>query len=103
MLTFTCGTVQVPLEEGRPEAGQLTVQLIRATTVPHPAKRRPSVLLVPGGPGQSGVDNHAFLVGRMSDRLLSTFDVVGSTHAASTTPVRSAVSTRSIPRGCPTW
>lgn len=76
-LTFTCGTVRVPVEEGRPEAGQLTVQLIRATTVPHPAKPRPTVVLVPGGPGQSGVDNHAFLVGRMSDRLLSTFDVVG--------------------------
>ena len=76
-LTFTCGTVRVPLDEGRPEAGQLTIQLIRATTVPRSTSRRPTVVLVPGGPGQSGVDNHAFLVGRMSDRLLSTFDVVG--------------------------
>ena len=76
-LTFTCGTVRVPLEEGRPDGERLTIQLIRATTKPHPSQRRPTMVLVPGGPGQSGVDNHAFLVGRMSDRLLATFDVVG--------------------------
>lgn len=76
-LTFTCGTLMVAAREGKPDAGRLTIQLIRATTTPAPSQRRPSLLLVPGGPAQSGVDNHAFLVGRMSDRLLATYDVIG--------------------------
>ena len=75
-LTFTCGTVRVAADQADARAGQLSIQLIRATTAPGASHRR-TMLLVPGGPGQSGVDNHAFLVGRMSDRLLSTFDVVG--------------------------
>lgn len=75
-LTFTCGTVRVAADEADAQAGQLTIQLIRATTE-RGAKHRQTVLLVPGGPGQSGVDNHAFLVGGMSNRLLETFDVVG--------------------------
>jgi pimeloyl-ACP methyl ester carboxylesterase len=76
-LTFTCGTVSVVADPANPDAGRLTIQLIRATTSPRSAEHRPSLLLVPGGPGQSGVDNHAFLVGGMSDRLLDRFDVVG--------------------------
>lgn len=76
-ISFTCGTVRVPLQEGRPQGAHLTIQLIRATTSPKSTTRRRTVVLIPGGPGQSGVDNHAFLVGRMSDRLVSTFDVVG--------------------------
>ncbi len=76
-LTFSCGTLRVVADEADAGAGRLTIQLIRATTEPNPSARRPSVLLVPGGPGQSGVDNHAFLVGKMSDRLLARFDVVG--------------------------
>lgn len=76
-LTFTCGTLTVPAREGEPDAGRLTIQLIRATTAPSTSRRRPSLLLVPGGPAQSGVENHAFLVGRISQRLLATYDVVG--------------------------
>lgn len=76
-LTFTCSTLTVAAREGKPDAGRLTIQLIRATTTPAPSQRRPTLLLVPGGPAQSGVDNHAFLVGRMSDRLLATYDVIG--------------------------
>ena len=75
-LTFTCGTVRVAADEADAQAGELTIQLIRATTAPGAGHRR-TVLLVPGGPGQSGVDNHAFLVGGMSARVLAAFDVVG--------------------------
>ncbi|WP_162259399.1 alpha/beta hydrolase [Phycicoccus sp. Soil803] len=76
-LSFSCGRLTVPLDRTRPAAGTFVLQLIRATTGHDLDATRPIVLLVPGGPASSGVDNHAFLVGRLSDRLLAEFDVVG--------------------------
>ena len=52
---FQCGTLQVPLDYSRPEGRKISLALLRKPAT-QPASRIGSVLMNPGGPGESGID-----------------------------------------------
>src|SRR5439155_19368623 len=52
---FQCGTLQVPLDYSRPEARKIALALIRIQARNH-ATRIGSLLVNPGGPGESGIE-----------------------------------------------
>jgi pimeloyl-ACP methyl ester carboxylesterase len=74
-LEFRCGTLDVALDLAHTEAGTLRVQLIRVHQSGGAATKG-ILLLLAGGPGQSGVDTAGDLVSLLTDRLLDQFDVI---------------------------
>ena len=75
-LEFGCGTLDVALDPADATAGTIAVQLIRVHQSGGPATKDP-LLLIAGGPGQSGVDFAGFSVSLLPEALLDRFDVVG--------------------------
>ncbi|MEP6762123.1 MAG: alpha/beta hydrolase [Sporichthyaceae bacterium] len=75
-LEFGCGTLDVALDPAQAEAGTVAVQLIRVHQSGGPGTKDP-LLLIAGGPGQSGVDFAGYAVGMLPDAVLDRFDVVG--------------------------
>ncbi len=73
---FGCGAVEVELDPARKEAGTIAVQLIRIHQAGGAATKDP-LLLIAGGPGQSGVDYAVVAAGLLSDAVLDRFDLVG--------------------------
>lgn len=71
---FQCGTLQVPLDYSHPTARMISLALIRKTATDR-TTRIGSVLLNPGGPGESGIE---FLRGDMNSlsNLNRRFDLV---------------------------
>ncbi len=71
---FQCGTLQVPLDYTRPSARTISLAVIRKQAT-NAATRIGSVLLNPGGPGESGIE---FLRGDLSSlsNLNHRFDLV---------------------------
>jgi pimeloyl-ACP methyl ester carboxylesterase len=75
-LEFGCGTVTVPLDPADEGQGTIALQLIRAHQSGGSAGKVP-LLLIAGGPGQSGVDGFGYTVGRLPPELVDAFDLVG--------------------------
>lgn len=84
---FQCGTLQVPLDYAHSAARNISLALIRKQAT-DPATRIGSVLLNPGGPGESGIE---FLRGDLSSlsNLNHRFDLVSwdPRGVASSTPI----------------
>ncbi|MGI8667869.1 MAG: alpha/beta hydrolase, partial [Jatrophihabitans sp.] len=76
--TFSCGKLSVPLDYSQPtgQGIQLFVVKVHSKTQ-RPGDRLGSLLVNPGGPGGSGVNLAAGLVGALSDSLFAHFDLVG--------------------------
>ena len=72
---FQCGTVKVPLDYAHPDAGTIDIALNRKPAT-EPANRIGSLLMNPGGPGESGI---TFLQQSVSEfkELNRQFDLVG--------------------------
>jgi len=70
-----CGTVAVPLDYSQPQAGtiQIALAMHRATD---PAQRIGSLVIDPGGPGGSGVNDLPAELGVLTPALLARFDIV---------------------------
>jgi len=72
---YQCGTVPVPLDYARPGGATIEIALIR-----HPAEvsaqRIGSLVLDPGGPGVSGVDDMGNEMASLTPGLLDDFDIV---------------------------
>ncbi|WP_350275614.1 alpha/beta hydrolase [Kribbella sp. HUAS MG21] len=75
-LEFRCGGVDVDLDPAHQEAGTIAVQLIRIHRSGGSATKDP-LLLIAGGPGQSGVDYAVVAAGLLPDAVLDRFDLVG--------------------------
>lgn len=75
---FQCASLQVPLDYARASPGARTIRLalIRSPAT-DPAHRLGSLVINPGGPGESAIGEFGFLVGQLSPALRSRFDVVG--------------------------
>src|SRR2546430_12036298 len=75
---FQCGTLQVPLDYTHPTARMITLALIRKPATDK-STRIGSVLMNPGGPGESGIE---FLRGEATSHSLDVlnhrFDLVTS-------------------------
>jgi pimeloyl-ACP methyl ester carboxylesterase/GGDEF domain-containing protein len=75
-LEFSCGALDVDLDPAHKEAGTIAVQLIRIHQSGGQATKDP-LLLIAGGPGQSGVDYASIAAGLLPDAILDRFDLVG--------------------------
>ena len=71
---FQCGTLQVPLDYSKPDGRKISLALVRKPAT-NPSTRMGSLLLNPGGPGESGIE---YLRGDVStySNLNRTFDLV---------------------------
>jgi pimeloyl-ACP methyl ester carboxylesterase len=77
-MTFSCGKLSVPLDYSQPAGKDLQLFVVKVhSKSQRPADRIGSLLVNPGGPGGSGVNLAAGLVGALSDTLLDHFDLVG--------------------------
>ncbi|GAA4117954.1 alpha/beta hydrolase [Knoellia locipacati] len=74
-LDLSCAGLTVPLDRTGATSGEVEVRLLRISRRSDEA--RPPLLLIAGGPGQSGVDNAAVLVGWLPGEILDSFDVIG--------------------------
>lgn len=69
-----CADITVPLDYRRPQGDKITVAISRITAT-DPAHRRGVLLVNPGGPGTSGLDNA--LLGQYSPELGKAYDLIG--------------------------
>jgi len=74
---FECATVLVPRDPKDPNLGTIGMAIDRARASGSPTQRIGSLLINPGGPGESGVDALPGFVSGMPKDLLQRFDVVG--------------------------
>ncbi len=72
---YQCGTVTVPLDYARPGGATIEIALIRHPAEV-PAQRIGSLVIDPGGPGVSGVDDMGNEMSSLTPGLLDDFDIV---------------------------
>ncbi|WP_338770540.1 alpha/beta hydrolase [Nocardia vulneris] len=72
-----CATVPAPLNYREPAAAQIEIMISRLASK-HPDKRRGVLLLNPGGPGGTGLDQPKFLAAHgLPAAVLDSYDVIG--------------------------
>ena len=71
-----CATLPVPLDPDSADGEQIDVQLVRVHQSGARDGRTP-LLLIAGGPGQSGVDLASWAPGMLPESLLDRFDLIG--------------------------
>ena len=71
---FQCGSLQVPLDYSKPDDRKISLALVRKPAT-NPSSRMGSLLINPGGPGESGIDYLRSDV-RVYSNLNRTFDLV---------------------------
>ncbi|MDX1891400.1 alpha/beta hydrolase [Mycolicibacterium sp. 050158] len=69
-----CGTLAVPVDAAKPDAGFANLALIR---FPATGRKIGSLVINPGGPGESGVDAAVGMVDSLPPRIRERFDLVG--------------------------
>lgn len=74
---FQCATVMVPRDPKDPKLGTIGMAIDRSRATGSAGQRIGSLLINPGGPGESGVDALPGIVSGMPKDLLQRFDVVG--------------------------
>ncbi len=70
-----CGSVGVPLDYGHPEGATIEIALARHPAG-NPSARIGSLVINPGGPGGSGIDDLPEELSVLSPQLLADFDIV---------------------------
>ena len=75
-LSFECGRTEVPISYDEPEGATLPLFLVRVVTADQ-TDRIGSLVVNPGGPGQSGADAAIGLALTLPAEVLSRFDIVG--------------------------
>ncbi|MDQ1721019.1 MAG: hypothetical protein QOI26_753 [Pseudonocardiales bacterium] len=75
-MQFSCGKLAVPLDYSQPDGKTADIFVVRVRSDKQ-SQRLGSLLVNPGGPGGSGVNLAAGLVGALSDTVLDHFDLVG--------------------------
>ncbi|WP_369138896.1 alpha/beta hydrolase [Modestobacter versicolor] len=75
-LTFECGTTEVPVSYDDPDGGTLQLFLVKAA-LPTQTSRIGSLVVNPGGPGQSATDAAIQSALTLPADVLARFDVVG--------------------------
>ena len=69
-----CGSLSVPVDYSRPEAATAKLALIR---FPATGAKIGSLVINPGGPGESGVSAAADLLDALPQQIRQKFDLVG--------------------------
>jgi pimeloyl-ACP methyl ester carboxylesterase len=73
---YQCATLQVPLDHGDTSGRSIGIALIRARATDS-TRRIGSLLINPGGPGESTVNDFSGYLGQLSSTLRARFDVIG--------------------------
>ncbi|MFE6056828.1 alpha/beta hydrolase [Kitasatospora sp. NPDC056446] len=71
-----CADLSVPLDYRDPHGARITVAVSRIATA-KPGLRHGVLLIVPGGPGDNGLDRPSAAVKRLPQSVLDRFDLVG--------------------------
>ncbi|MFH8381628.1 alpha/beta hydrolase [Kitasatospora sp. NPDC018058] len=71
-----CADLAVPLDYNDPDGQQITVAVSRIATA-KPGMRHGVLLIIPGGPGDNGLDRPSSVVKRLPQSVLDRFDLVG--------------------------
>ncbi len=75
-LSFECALIHVPLDYADPTGKQISIVLIKVHDSDN-THSTGSLLVNPGGPGGSGINTAVGLSARVSDTLLTHFDLIG--------------------------
>ncbi|MDX2812482.1 alpha/beta hydrolase [Streptomyces sp. PA03-5A] len=75
--SFQCTTVTVPLDYAHPQAGDIRLAVVRHRATGPRAARIGSLLLNPGGPGVSAVDDVLSFADGFSPAMRAAYDLVG--------------------------
>ncbi|MEV4613618.1 alpha/beta hydrolase [Kitasatospora sp. NPDC049258] len=71
-----CATVGVPLDHRRPNGEQITLAVSRIASS-KPELRRGSLLLIPGGPGGSGLNTPSAVLDKLPEEVRERYDLIG--------------------------
>ncbi|MEU4092212.1 alpha/beta hydrolase [Streptomyces sp. NPDC026673] len=74
--SFQCGTIKVPLDYARPQAGDITLAAIRQKATGNGATRIGSLQMNPGGPGVSAIDYLLSSADSFSPAVRAAYDLV---------------------------
>jgi len=73
--SLQCASVTVPLDYGEPQMGTIQIAVARHPAL-DPAQRIGSIVINPGGPGGSGIDDLPDELSILTPELLDRFDIV---------------------------
>ncbi|WKX71874.1 alpha/beta hydrolase [Streptomyces sp. XD-27] len=71
-----CATISVPLDYAKPRGAQITLAISRVRSE-RPQARRGTLLLIPGGPGSSGINRPSTLGKKLPRSVRDAYDIVG--------------------------
>ncbi|MEU9131435.1 alpha/beta hydrolase [Kitasatospora sp. NPDC048540] len=71
-----CATLAVPLDHSRPDGPRITLAVSRIAAA-RPELRRGSLLLIPGGPGGTGLNTPSAVLGRLPQEVRDRYDLIG--------------------------
>ncbi|MEE1942411.1 alpha/beta hydrolase [Streptomyces sp. TRM 70361] len=71
-----CATLRVPLDYRNPGGRQISLAVSRLRSE-HPGKRRGSLLLIPGGPGGSGLNGPSTAARGLPRQVRDAYDIIG--------------------------
>ncbi|MER8184272.1 alpha/beta hydrolase [Kitasatospora sp. NPDC094015] len=71
-----CTTIAVPLDHRDPDGPQLTLAVSRIPSS-RPELRRGSLLLIPGGPGGTGLNTPSAVAGKLPKEVRERYDLIG--------------------------
>lgn len=71
-----CATVEVPMDYADPEGEQIGIAVSRIPSE-NPRARRGALLLIPGGPGGSGIDNPSGKGQKLPQSVRDAYDLIG--------------------------
>jgi pimeloyl-ACP methyl ester carboxylesterase len=69
-----CGFLGVPVDYSKPSGGRLSIPVIK---FPATGARIGSLVINPGGPGESGIDAAVHIAGKLPPQIRERFDLVG--------------------------
>jgi pimeloyl-ACP methyl ester carboxylesterase len=72
-----CGNLSVPLDYANPAGPHITIAVSRVRATAPAAKRQGPLLINPGGPGDSGLTQSAYLASALPKDVAATFDLIG--------------------------
>jgi pimeloyl-ACP methyl ester carboxylesterase len=72
-----CGSLSVPLDYAQPNGPHITIAVSRVRATAPVAKRQGPLLINPGGPGDSGLTQSAYLAKALPKDVAATYDLIG--------------------------
>lgn len=72
-----CGSLSVPLDYAHPTGRHITIAVSRIRATAPAAQRQGPLLINPGGPGDSGLSQSAYMASTLPKDLVAAYDLIG--------------------------